>query len=81
MNQAAAAGVLWVNSAGNYRTRHWEGAWTDADGDGNLDVPGDGNAFRVELAATSRPACDISWAGATSDPAATTTSRSTRTPR
>jgi hypothetical protein len=31
-------------------------------------VPGDGNAFRVELAATSRPACDISWAGATSDP-------------
>ena len=68
VNQAAAAGVLWVNSAGNYRTRHWEGAWTDADGDGNLDVPGDGNAFRVELAATSRPACDISWAGATSDP-------------
>ena len=68
VNEAAAAGVLWVNSAGNYRTRHWEGAWTDADGDGNLDVPGDGNAFRVELAATSRPACDISWAGATSDP-------------
>jgi hypothetical protein len=68
VNQAAAAGVLWVNSAGNYRTRHWEGAWTDADGDGNLDVPGDGNAFRVELAATSRPACDVSWAGATSDP-------------
>ena len=55
--------MLWVNSAGNYRTRHWEGAWSDADGDGNLDVPGDGNAFRVELAATNRPACDISWAG------------------
>ncbi len=66
--QAAAAGILWVNSAGNYRTRHWEGAWSDADGDGNLDVPGDGNAFRFELAATNRPACDISWAGATSDP-------------
>ena len=80
VDQAAAAGVLWVNSAGNYRTRHWEGPWTDADGDGNLDVPGDGNAFRVELAATSRPACDISWAGATSDPTATTASRSTRTP-
>jgi hypothetical protein len=68
VNEAAAAGVLWVNSAGNYRTRHWEGPWTDADGDGNLDVPGDGNAFRFELAATNRPACDISWAGATSDP-------------
>jgi hypothetical protein len=68
VDSAAAAGVLWVNSAGNYRTRHWEGAWSDADGDGNLDVPGDGNAFRVELAATDRPACDLSWAGATSDP-------------
>jgi hypothetical protein len=68
VDEAAAAGVLWVNSAGNYRTRHWEGAWTDADADGNLDVPGDGNAFRFDLAATSRPACDISWAGATSDP-------------
>ena len=56
--------MLWVNSAGNYRPRHWEGAWSDADGDGNLDVPGDGNAFGVDLAATSRPACDISWAGA-----------------
>jgi len=31
-------------------------------------VAGDGNAFRFELAATNRPACDISWAGATSDP-------------
>ena len=69
VDAAAAAGILWVNSAGNYRTRHWEGAWSDADGDGNLDVPGDGNAFRVDLIATSRPACDISWAGATSNPA------------
>ncbi len=68
VNQAAAAGILWVNSAGNYRTRHWEGAWSDADGDGNLDVPGEGNAFRFDLAATNRPACDISWVGATSDP-------------
>jgi hypothetical protein len=68
VDQAAASGVLWVNSAGNYRTRHWEGPWADADADGNLDVPGDGNAFRFTLAATSRPACDISWAGATSDP-------------
>jgi hypothetical protein len=64
VDAAAAAGVLWINSAGNYRERHWEGAWSDADGDGNLDVPGDGNAFGVDLAATSRPACDLSWAGA-----------------
>jgi hypothetical protein len=68
VDAAAAAGVLWVNSAGNYRTRHWEGAWSDADADGHLDVPGGGNAFAFQLAATSRPACDVSWEGATADP-------------
>ena len=82
VDEAAAAGVLWVNSAGNYRLRHWEGAWSDADADGRLDVPGDGDAFRVVLPATARPACDISWAGANGrSRAATTTSPSTRTPR
>ena len=35
VDAAAAAGVLWVNSAGNYRDRHWEGAWSDANGDGH----------------------------------------------
>jgi hypothetical protein len=68
VDAAAAAGVLWVNSAGNYRTRHWEGAWSDADADGNLDAPAGGNAFPVQLIATSRPACDLSWEGATADP-------------
>ena len=61
VDAAAAAGTLWVNSVGNYRTRHWEGAWSDADADGSLDVPGDGNAFRVQLEQTARPACDLSW--------------------
>ena len=68
VDAATAAGVLWVNSAGNYRNRHWEGAWSDADADGNLDVPADGNAFRFDLAMSNRPACDISWEGATADP-------------
>jgi hypothetical protein len=63
VDRASAAGILWVNSAGNYRSRHWEGAWTDADGDGALDVPGHGNAFPVQLDATTRPACDVSWTG------------------
>jgi hypothetical protein len=68
VDAAAAAGVLWVNSAGNYRNRHWEGPWSDADSDGNLDATGGGNAFAFQLAATSRPACDLSWEGATPDP-------------
>lgn len=34
VDRAAARGVLWFNSAGNYRQKHWGGAWNDSDGDG-----------------------------------------------
>ena len=82
VDQAAAAGVLWVNSAGNYRTRHWEGAWSDADGDGNLDVPGDGNAFRVR-AGGDQPAGLRHLLGGRDERSGQLlpASRSTRTPR
>ena len=68
VDRAAAAGILWVNSVGNYRTRHWEGAWSDVDGDGALDIPNRGNAIPLTLAAGDRPGCDVSWDGATTDP-------------
>lgn len=44
VDRAAAAGILWFNSAGNYGEKHWDGAWTDGDGDGVLDwaAPGAG---------------------------------------
>jgi subtilisin family serine protease len=39
---ARAAGILWVNSAGNRGQQHWSGTFTDADGDGwNEFAPGD----------------------------------------
>ncbi len=40
VDRAAAAGLLWFNSGGNYAQRHWAGPWTDADGDGILDWGG-----------------------------------------
>ncbi len=40
VDRAAAAGIAWVNSAGNYAERHWEGTWADATGDDVLDWPG-----------------------------------------
>jgi hypothetical protein len=40
VDRAAAAGILWFNSAGNYGEKHWSGPWADADGDGSLDWPG-----------------------------------------
>ena len=40
VDRAAAAGILWFNSAGNYGEKHWSGPWRDADGDGDMDWPG-----------------------------------------
>jgi subtilisin family serine protease len=40
--QASAAGILWVNSAGNRGQQHWGGPFTDGDGDGWHEfAPGD----------------------------------------
>jgi subtilisin family serine protease len=40
--EARAAGILWVNSAGNRGQQHWNGTFTDADGDGWHEfAPGD----------------------------------------
>jgi hypothetical protein len=33
VNAARAAGVFWVNAAGNHARRHYEGDWTDRNGD------------------------------------------------
>ena len=69
VDRMAAQGTIWVNSVGNYRQNHWEGAYADADADGFLDVPGHGNDFPVTLIATQRPACDLSVSGPGSETA------------
>jgi hypothetical protein len=61
VDRAAAAGILWVNSAGNYRMKHWEGPWADANADGALDIAGHGDAIPFTYDAAARPACDLSW--------------------
>lgn len=38
-DEAAAAGILWFNSAGNYARRHWEGPFSDPDADGSHNWP------------------------------------------
>ena len=38
VNGARTAGVFWVNAAGNHAQRHYEGDWTDANGDGDVDI-------------------------------------------
>jgi subtilisin family serine protease len=36
-DRLAAAGILFVASAGNYATEHWDGAWTDPNADDRMD--------------------------------------------
>src|SRR6266576_2101442 len=61
VDRAAADGILWVNSAGNYRMKHWEGPWSDANADDTLDIAGHGDAIPFTYDAAARPACDLSW--------------------
>jgi PASTA domain len=46
---ARAAGILWVNAAGNHGDQHWSGTYSDGDGDGLLNfTPSDnGNGFLI----------------------------------
>ncbi len=39
VDRAAAAGVMWFNSAGNYGQKVWHGTWRDGGGDRVLDWP------------------------------------------
>ena len=39
VDRAAAAGVLWFNSAGNYGQKRWGGPWSDPDGDDEMNWP------------------------------------------
>ncbi len=60
VDRAAAAGILWFNSAGNYGEKHWDGPWVDSDGDGVLDwtAPGAGT---VSHAAGQPLTFHLSW--------------------
>jgi hypothetical protein len=60
VDRAAAAGILWFNSAGNYAGKHWSGAWSDANGDGALDWP-NGDIWTFDLNANQPISFALSW--------------------
>ena len=60
VDRASQAGILWFNSAGNYALQHWEGTWTDADGDGDLDWP-NGDNWTFARAAGQPITFALSW--------------------
>ncbi|MGD9696064.1 MAG: S8 family serine peptidase [Thermoleophilia bacterium] len=60
VDRAAAAGILWFNSAGNYALTHWAGPWRDEDGDLTLDWP-NGNGWRFYRGAGAPITFALSW--------------------
>ena len=62
VNQAVAAGALWVNAAGNLGEAGWSGAWTDANGNGWLEFANGDERNSVTLTAGQHIAVAIRWA-------------------
>lgn len=61
VDRAAAAGILWFNSAGNYARLHWAGPWADADADADLDWP-NGDVWTFTRAAGNPITFALTWA-------------------
>ena len=57
--RAEAAGILWVNSAGNYAQAHLNMVFTDADGDGYHEFP-DGNEL-LPIYVADHVSLGLSW--------------------
>jgi subtilisin family serine protease len=49
VNRAAAAGILWVNAAGNWAQQHWQGTWSDSNSDTYLEFSGSRDTMNVDL--------------------------------
>ena len=66
VDAAYAAGVLWVNSAGNYGLRHWSGTAGDLDGDTYADMT-DQNGLTFSIAANTGMGASLQWSECTVD--------------
>ena len=62
VDQAVAAGALWVNAAGNAGDSGWTGPWTDPDNDGLLDFAPGIDTDSMTLAAGADVTVAIRWA-------------------
>ena len=67
VDRAAAAGILWLNSAGNYARLHWGGPWLDADADDDLDWP-NGDSWTFTRGAGLPITFALSWTSPTVGP-------------
>lgn len=59
--RAAAAGILWVNAAGNFARRHWSGVFTDTNADGWHNFTAGDNGNLVPMKAGDELRVCLSW--------------------
>ena len=58
---ARDAGIVWVNSAGNYRETHWGGPFADSDADGWLDFASGDSTNTFTLGAGNSVTITMRW--------------------
>jgi len=58
---AAAAGIMWAGSAGNYAIDHWEGTFSDPDGDGWNNFSGTDELLEFDVPANSPLGVFLNW--------------------
>jgi len=51
VNRARAAGIVWVNAAGDQAQQHWQGEWADYNNDGYLDFAVGKDTIQLDLPA------------------------------
>jgi Subtilase family len=66
VDKAEAAGILWVNSAGNYAQRHWSGTAGDEDGDTFADLT-DQDGLTFSAPANEGVGATLQWSSCTVD--------------
>jgi Subtilase family len=66
VDAAHDAGILWVNSVGNYARRHWSGTAGDLDGDTFADMT-DADGLRFSIPANTGMGATMQWSSCTVD--------------
>ncbi|HEX9901227.1 MAG TPA: S8 family serine peptidase, partial [Acidobacteriota bacterium] len=61
VDDAAAAGIIWAGSAGNYAIDHWEGTFSDTDGDGWHNFSGADELLEFDVPADTDLGAFLNW--------------------
>lgn len=61
VDQAKDSGILWINSAGNYAAGHWQGQFSDPDGNGWHNFQGSDESIDIDILAYQELEVWLSW--------------------